>query len=74
MKVRKCPKCGKLPGYYFEIWTGHRLFDAENGIPSTETDDADPGDPTHVVAGCDNCGHEWRLRGVIQITELMPDY
>lgn len=70
-KLPKCPKWKAWPSQYIEVWTEHTIaFDVDdNGRPEQEgwTDD---GQPSHVIACCSSCRHKWRLRGVLQITEL----
>ena len=71
VKPRRCPKCGALPASYRERWAGHAIiFEAdEQGRPSKEGD-AVPGTPRGGVLAKCACGHEWWLRGVLQITHL----
>ena len=69
-KLRKCPKCRRLPIIYLEMWAGHSIeFAAVDGVPEKEGN-LEAGSPTHVIAEC-GCGHMWRLRGVLQITDVV---
>jgi hypothetical protein len=75
MRKVRCPKCGKPPISYRELWTGFSMsFDVEDdgeGTPEPEGILCE-GYPCGVVATCD-CKHSWRLRGVKQITELRAE-
>jgi len=67
--IPRCPKCGKEPWQYRETVTLEWFFEVENGqiVAQGEGDDAMHGPP--VRAMCE-CGYEWILRGVFQITDL----
>lgn len=71
MKKILCPKCRSQADYLTEIWAGHGIefhFDKNGEIE--EKGNIEPGQPDHVLAKCSCCCHEWKLRGVTQITEL----
>ncbi len=69
-KLPRCPKCGAKPTLYHEYWAGHAITfgTLESGAPE-EDGNMESGYPTHVEAKCD-CGHQWRLKGILQITDL----
>lgn len=73
MKPRRCPRCGSTPLRFWEYWTGFTtVFEADKDGHPEEIGLHKEGDPTHVIADC-KCGHSWRLRGVLQITDLARD-
>lgn len=68
-KSPRCPRCGKPPKKYTEMWNGASIvFFANDGVPE-EKGVLVEGRPYCVLADC-RCGHCWRLRGVLQITDL----
>lgn len=74
-KVR-CPKC-RLVGmrWFEEIWpvaSSRLLFEFIDGERIAHGGAVPEVDPKGVEAVCE-CGHRWRLRGVIQITEITAD-
>ena len=70
-RIPRCPKCRGLPNEYREMWADHSLsFDAdEKGKPSDEGYTHE-GSPKYVIASCGKCSWAWRVKGVIQITEI----
>jgi hypothetical protein len=70
---RRCPKCNGQPSRFVEHWAGHSIvFDATaDGAPEAEGHCDTNSDPTHVEAIC-ACGYRWKLKGVIQITDVRP--
>ena len=65
-----CPKCKGTDLHLKEVWTGHYVnFDYKNGIILGKGN-LECGDPYKVVAFCNNCYHEWRLKGITQISEV----
>jgi hypothetical protein len=70
MRIIKCPKCGNRPIRYVEFWKDHTISFETDGI-TLEDPNCDPGDPYKVHAHC-LCGHEWRLKKITQITEILP--
>lgn len=74
MKIRKCPRCGDIPYRYYEhLSPFYNMHYAEkDGTPELDCSENFIGDPTYVEAQC-NCGHSWKLRGVLQITDLQND-
>ncbi|MEZ8198491.1 hypothetical protein [Vibrio splendidus] len=65
----RCPKCGGSPVVYHEISTQVHEFAAdESGIE--EKGELESSDILYVVAVCGACDHEWKLRGIKQITDL----
>ena len=71
MIPRRCPRCRSLPCLYTEVWAGHSIeFEAQSdGRPEANGELIGVGDPEYVLATC-RCGHQWKLRGVSQITGL----
>lgn len=72
MKTYKCSKCKSSPKAFVELWgAGNTIvFQCdENGEPQDEGDLCIDSAPYGVEERC-ICGHQWRLRGVSQITEL----
>lgn len=71
MKPRRCPKCRGFVSHFSEIWDGHSIeFDADESERPEAEGVLCEGSPVKVIAHCAECGHAWRLRGVVQITEL----
>lgn len=65
----RCPKCRQPPIEYKELTTGAVVWEVNaEGYP-TEIIDEVQGDVEYVRALC-SCGHEWRLRGIRQITDV----
>lgn len=69
----KCPKCSSKELVITEVWSGHciewitnatGLFDRNDGNLSS-------GDPYKIWANCKECDHSWRVRGAIQITDII---
>lgn len=72
--LRKCPKCKAVVAIYIEFWMNHTIefrLDS-NGVPIGGAHESS-GEPSHVVGYCENCKHDWILRGVDQITELRKE-
>jgi hypothetical protein len=70
MPFKACPKCKSVAVNYIEQNSSSITFDVdENGYASEIGYLADGADPYAVFGLCKN-GHEWKLRGVRQITEL----
>ncbi len=68
--VPRCPRCRKPPVRYVEWWDGFTMsFDTRAGVPESEGYKHDGYPSGKVVAEC-ACGHEWRVRGVSQVTQL----
>jgi len=68
---RLCPKCRAPATGFVEYWTDHSIaFGACNGLPDGEDGELQAGCAYKVEAQCGDCGHEWRLRGVKQISDL----
>lgn len=69
-KLPRCPKCHQRPIEYIELWRDHtmRFGVDEEGRPNEEGNLHD-GAPYCVEAEC-ACGHRWRLKGILQITDL----
>lgn len=71
IKRIKCPKCGGSPDSFLELYRDHGIsFYMEDGKLEREGI-LEPGEPYKVEALCGTCGHQWRLRGVMQITDLI---
>ncbi len=70
-KGTRCTKCGAFPSHFNEIYEGFGTsFDISvDGKQINRVGYHFDGLPSRVVAVCD-CGHTWRMRGVIQITDL----
>lgn len=70
---RRCPKCGELPFYLNEVWNNNGLqFDVDKNGNISKEGILTTGDPVKVVAHC-ICGHHWRLRNILQITDLLEE-
>lgn len=69
-----CPKCKGKDLILTELWKGHSVqFYYSNG-KVTNCRANQNGDPYKVEAVCDNCGYEWQLKGVTQITDITSEY
>ena len=66
-----CPKCKSSDLILTELWKNHSIQWHLNG-ETLGKGNAEPGDPYRVEAFCNECNHEWRLRGVTQITDVFP--
>jgi hypothetical protein len=65
-----CPKCKSSDLLLTELWKNHSIqFDYKNG-QIVSKGNAECGNPYKVEAFCNKCKHEWRLKGVIQISEV----
>ena len=69
---RRCPKCQGRNLVLSELWAAALEFDCDDGQISEEGVTR-PGFPYAVDARCLRCYHSWRLRGVLQITDLKDD-
>ena len=72
VRMRKeihCPSCGKSAAVLIEIYHGHSITFECDGRTRSEEGICSEGSPHHVEAKC-RCGKQWRLRGVMQITDL----
>lgn len=72
VKPRRCPKCCALPVSYRERWEGHAIiFEADQlGRWTERVEQTERGARAVAVFARCACGHEWKLRGVRQITDL----
>lgn len=68
-RIIRCPKCRKRTTSFQERWDMTRSHDIEGGEWLSAPDG--DGFPYAVDARCD-CGHSWRLRNVLQITDIEP--
>lgn len=66
-----CPKCKSSDLILTELWINHSIQWHLNG-ETLGKGNAEPGDPYKVKAFCNECNHEWRLRGVTQISDVFP--
>ncbi len=68
----KCPKCGSSPNLYKEVWSGQEIQFCVTDGSIDETGAIMEPDPVYVIAECGNstCNHNWKLRGVSQITQI----
>jgi hypothetical protein len=69
----KCPRCRKKPISYIELWKNRLSFGVEDSGSPEDIGYLDSGYPYAVVADC-SCGHQWKLRGIKQITEVRNLY
>ena len=58
---------------FTEWWSGHSIESTVEMMMTGEGVQKE-GDPTHVIATCGDCQHDWRVRGVQQITEVIERY
>jgi hypothetical protein len=66
----RCPKCRNRPIGYLELWKNHSIsFKADETGRPQEEGNLTEGDPYKVQAYC-LCGHQWTLKGILQITSL----
>lgn len=66
----KCPKCGKMKLSIKEMWINNSIeYMYQDGIIE-EFGNLENGDPYKVVAFCCDCGYEWTIRGIVQISQL----
>lgn len=68
-----CPKCRCNNLILTEIITASTSVIQSDGLIDPSTCYNQYGDPFKVEALCDNCGHEWSLYNVNQITEILVD-
>lgn len=69
----QCPLCKKKNVIAFdEIWDGNSIqFLVNNGEISEQGVIGDNGYPVRVIPTCGSCGHEWVLKGVKQINDIV---
>ena len=68
----RCPRCRGVPSRFLEFTSAALGWQAtpEGWAGLKDEGYTDPGYPECVDAVCGACGHQWRLRGVWQITDL----
>lgn len=66
----KCPKCRSRDLSLIEVGEVSLTWHVENGRFDREEGWRDYGGALHMAASCKGCGHYWRLRGVLQITDV----
>jgi len=65
-----CPKCKCKDLILKEVWNGHYItFDYNEGM-IVGKGNLEVGNPYKVEAFCNNCNHEWTLKGVTQIGDV----
>lgn len=70
----KCPKCQSNNLLLIEVWKDHEItWEQKDGIFDRRDGNIEPGDPYKVEAECRNCGHKWRIRKALQITDIVSD-
>jgi predicted nucleic-acid-binding Zn-ribbon protein len=68
----KCPKCKSANINLIEVWSGATItWEVADGKFDRNYGNLESGDPYKVEAKCSNCGHQWRVRGAIQITDII---
>lgn len=73
MKKLRCSGCKSTDLYLKEVWQGNYItFNYEDG-KITGKGNLEAGNPTKVVACCNNCSKEWKIKGVTQITDLKDE-
>lgn len=68
----RCPKCRQPPRRFIELWNRSQStieFSLVGGVLKPDMHNPPDVEPTGVEAECE-CGHRWRLRGMVQITSL----
>jgi hypothetical protein len=69
----KCPKCNSVNLTLSENYKGHFIeWEQRAGTFDRANGSLNPGDPYQVRAKC-NCGHEWTVRGALQIIDIIVD-
>lgn len=63
----KCPKCKSQEVEIIEIWDATISWIPDD--PYYNQGALTPGDPQRVEGNCQNCGHKWRMRNVVQVDE-----
>lgn len=67
-----CPKCKSTNLTLTELWKNHSIqFQYKKG-KIIRDGTFEVGDPYKVEALCNQCSHEWRLRNVIQVSDVTP--
>ena len=61
----KCPKCRKSTVELIEIWSAYIAWSPLE--PYANDGMLNPGDAERVEGHCIDCGHRWKVRGVIQV-------
>ena len=67
----KCPKCGGSPFSFIEIGICSATFAAKDGKPIREVLQEHLENHLRVEAFCDICHHQWTIKGVQQVTDLV---
>lgn len=68
----RCPRCRSRDLLLMEIGTWWTAFQVKNGSFDRKGYH-EPGEIFRLVAECTGCGHEWKVRGAIQITDICEE-
>ena len=71
----KCPKCKNKKDFdLVEVYSGHTItWEVLDGKFDKNDGNKEMGDPSHMEATCGDCGHRWRIRGALQVTDVTKD-
>jgi len=76
VKLRRCPRCRAVEVCWVEHCLATTTFDQTASGIGEEGFHSNGADPFAVYGHCQACGHEWRAKGILQITDLPghPDF
>ena len=68
----KCPKCKSTDLLLIEIWSGHTItWEQKQNVIDRNDGNLESGDPYKVQAICSQCSHSWKVRGALQISDVV---
>lgn len=70
----KCPKCSSKNLELIEVWKDHTItWQQHNGEFDRKDGNLESGNPSSVEARCRSCRHQWKVRGALQIVDIIID-
>ena len=66
----KCPRCGKMKLSIKEMWADNSIEYMYQDGEIEKDGNIETGYPYKVAASCCDCGHEWTIRGIVQVAQL----
>lgn len=73
-KIKKCRKCKSTHLLFIEQWNGASItWEVIDGKFDRNDGNLLDGDPVYVLIRCWDCKYEWRVRGSLQIDDLVKD-
>ena len=69
----RCPRCRSRSLQLNEVGEWTTTWEVRNGRLRRREGYHEPGSYLYVWAECIGCGHHWRVRGAIQITDVVTE-